>query len=266
MKIKDKIDEIATEVAEYAERERLSDAQPSRPVEAAGKFYCQCGSRSTWESGHRFRFCPNCGNAVDWSAAPDPPAAREPSGPNEFRVGKSIGTTIYRIGDEQPLAWVPDNPTLAANIVELLNAAVSAPPADTAPPAGYYQVTPAFTLGGAGRVTVKQDGLLEAIQNALALSPVCELQIIEVPSLDQVQPPADTARKCQDAYREWCSNCQYAIKGEWTFCPGCGSSFVEVPSPSTDTATAMPYSNTCRHCGGSTVGGPHVCNSPEAYR
>lgn len=49
----------------------------------------------------------------------------------EFRVGKSIGTTIYRVGDGQPCGWFPNNPTLAGRVVDLLNAVAPAPPADT---------------------------------------------------------------------------------------------------------------------------------------
>jgi len=45
---------------------------------------------------------------------------------------------------------------------------------------GCYQIDPAFTIGETGHVTVKQDGILKAIRDALTLSPVCELRIIEV--------------------------------------------------------------------------------------
>jgi hypothetical protein len=39
-----------------------------------------------------------------------------------YRVGRSLGTTIYRDGEAQPCAWVPDDPDLAARIVAALNA------------------------------------------------------------------------------------------------------------------------------------------------
>ena len=41
----------------------------------------------------------------------------------EFRVGRSLGTTIYDEGDdEQPVAWFPAAPELARGVVALLNA------------------------------------------------------------------------------------------------------------------------------------------------
>jgi hypothetical protein len=49
---------------------------------------------------------------------------------------------------------------------------------------GCYQVDSAFSIGKAGQSVVKQDGLLKAIHDALVLSPICEVRIIEVPSLD----------------------------------------------------------------------------------
>jgi hypothetical protein len=44
-----------------------------------------------------------------------------------YRIGRKLGTTIYRIGHSQPCAWVPDDPALAGRIVDLLNAELSAP-------------------------------------------------------------------------------------------------------------------------------------------
>jgi hypothetical protein len=38
-----------------------------------------------------------------------------------FRVGRSIGTTIYRGEETQPCAWCPNDSDLAAHIVGLLN-------------------------------------------------------------------------------------------------------------------------------------------------
>ncbi len=38
-----------------------------------------------------------------------------------FRVGRSIGTTIYRGDEPQPCAWVPNDPDLASKIVSGLN-------------------------------------------------------------------------------------------------------------------------------------------------
>jgi len=38
-----------------------------------------------------------------------------------YRTGRSLKTTIYRGGDEQPCAWVPSDPDLAARIVAALN-------------------------------------------------------------------------------------------------------------------------------------------------
>jgi hypothetical protein len=38
-----------------------------------------------------------------------------------FRVGKKLKTTIYRDQEEQPVAWVPNDPRLAETIVDLLN-------------------------------------------------------------------------------------------------------------------------------------------------
>lgn len=97
----------------------MHSAGPSRPVEAAidslSELLCD----------------------EDLSEAIDAEMSRPVEAtPSEFRVGRSIGTTIYRAGEGQPIAWVPNNPTLAARIIELLNAAVSAPLADTAPLTG----------------------------------------------------------------------------------------------------------------------------------
>lgn len=47
--------------------------------------------------------------------------------PDKYRVGRQLGTTIYRIHQEhapfssEPIAWVPGDPELAAFIVRLLN-------------------------------------------------------------------------------------------------------------------------------------------------
>jgi hypothetical protein len=38
-----------------------------------------------------------------------------------YRVGKKLGTTIYRDDEYQPCAWVPNNGILAAHIVVRLN-------------------------------------------------------------------------------------------------------------------------------------------------
>lgn len=38
-----------------------------------------------------------------------------------FRVGRSVGTTIYRGQEPQPCAWVPGDADLAERIVSLLN-------------------------------------------------------------------------------------------------------------------------------------------------
>ncbi len=38
-----------------------------------------------------------------------------------FRVGRSLGTTIYRGDEPQPCAWVAGDPDLASRIVEALN-------------------------------------------------------------------------------------------------------------------------------------------------
>ena len=40
-----------------------------------------------------------------------------------FRVGRQLATTIYLDDEEQPCAWVPGDPALAARIVALLNEA-----------------------------------------------------------------------------------------------------------------------------------------------
>ncbi len=47
-------------------------------------------------------------------APPDPEITK-------YRVGSKLRTTIYRVGDFQPCAWVPDDPELADRIVRLLN-------------------------------------------------------------------------------------------------------------------------------------------------
>jgi hypothetical protein len=39
-----------------------------------------------------------------------------------YRVGRKLGTTIYRNNEEQPSAWTPGNAKLAARIVLALNA------------------------------------------------------------------------------------------------------------------------------------------------
>lgn len=58
-----------------------------------------------------------------------------PVGPDRaaFRVGRSLGTTIYRHGEAQPCAWVPDDPHLAARIVKLLNDRPTDQPTEDAP-------------------------------------------------------------------------------------------------------------------------------------
>lgn len=38
-----------------------------------------------------------------------------------YRVGRTLGTTIYNVGEDQPCVWVPDNKALALHIAELLN-------------------------------------------------------------------------------------------------------------------------------------------------
>lgn len=40
-----------------------------------------------------------------------------------YRVGSSLGTTIFRDGEAQPCAWCPNDPELANRIVVLLNSA-----------------------------------------------------------------------------------------------------------------------------------------------
>ena len=40
-----------------------------------------------------------------------------------WRVGRTLGTTVYREGDAQPAGWFPGDPALAARVVGLLNAA-----------------------------------------------------------------------------------------------------------------------------------------------
>lgn len=54
-----------------------------------------------------------------------------PAAPDRYRVGRRVGTTIYRRSNvdgywgSQPIAWVPDDPVLAGRIVALLNAGAS---------------------------------------------------------------------------------------------------------------------------------------------
>jgi hypothetical protein len=38
-----------------------------------------------------------------------------------YRVGRKLGTTIYLGDEEQPRAWVPNDPPLASHIVAVLN-------------------------------------------------------------------------------------------------------------------------------------------------
>lgn len=45
----------------------------------------------------------------------------EPATDAKYRLGQSLGTTIYRTGEPQPCAWVANNPELAGRIVGLLN-------------------------------------------------------------------------------------------------------------------------------------------------
>lgn len=49
------------------------------------------------------------------------------SGTPPYRLGKTLGTTIYNAGEDQPCVWVPDNKALASRIVELLNHGEQAP-------------------------------------------------------------------------------------------------------------------------------------------
>ena len=56
---------------------------------------------------------------------------------------------------------------------------------------GYFHIAPAFTIGGAGRKTVPEADVLECIKHAIALSPIGEVLVIEVPTIDTVPELTD---------------------------------------------------------------------------
>lgn len=101
-------------------RSKQATATPLPWVKGLGKWI---------EAGSRGYVCGNFGLDVDCDYAiaatnafpelADEEQRKEPS----YRVGRTLGTTIYNAGEDQPCIWVPDNKALAARIVDLLNRA-----------------------------------------------------------------------------------------------------------------------------------------------